>query len=151
MIHLVLSSDRGTDRSLLRGRRCGWSRGWLSRGGTLPSALGWRGLFSHLLEILLHILLEGHRHLVAIDLAAGLSVRRFAVRVRCFELLLRGIHLNGHFAGHIGRALADNLADLAHGGELLGQFGVFRSVLLADATTRVVAGLLIRAFAAALA
>src|SRR2546429_8115740 len=36
---------------------------------------------------------------------------------------------------------------LAHGGELLGQLGVLRSILLADAATRVVAGLLVGALA----
>src|SRR5262249_4638056 len=138
-------------RSLLSGRLRDWSRGWLFPRGTLACALRRPSLFSHLLEILLDILLEGHRHLVAIDLAARLPVRGFALGIRRLELLLGGIHFNRHFTRHVGRSLADDLTDLAHGGELLGQFRVLRSVLLADAASGIVAGLLVRALTAALA
>src|SRR6187401_3438017 len=78
------------DSKLLRRRRdrrgCG---GIVGRGRrALPCPFGWSALLSHLLEVLLHILLEGHGHFVAIDLATGFAVRRFAVGIGCLELLL---------------------------------------------------------------
>src|SRR5438132_10480042 len=74
--------------------------------GCFGPALRRRGLLPHLLEILLHILLKRDRYLVAIDLAARLPMRRLAVRIRRAKLLLRGIHLDGDFAGHVRRAFA---------------------------------------------
>src|SRR5437879_1748424 len=49
-----------------------------------------------------------------------------------------------------GGTLADDLADLAHGGDLLGQPGVLVPVLPPDAAARLVGSLLIGAMAAAL-
>src|SRR5262249_20032297 len=124
----------------------------LRRGsGGLGSPLGRRGLLSHLLEILLNVLLKRDRHLVAIDLSAGFAVRRLVIGVRCAKLLLRGIYFDGHFAGHVRGAFADNLTDLAHRGELLGQLGVLGAILFADAASRIMGRLLVGALAAALA
>ena len=74
-----------------------------------------------------------------------------AVRVLGAELLLGVLHLDGGLAADGLRALADDLADLAHGGELLGVLQLLIAVLAADAAAGLFAGLLGVAVARALA
>src|ERR1041385_4536512 len=54
------------------------------------------------------------------DFASGLRVGRLTLSPWRLELLLTGPDLHHHLAGDVGRALAENLADLAHGRELFG-------------------------------
>src|SRR5437868_5614339 len=127
-------------RGLHRWRRSldDWRLGLAARGG-----VGFGRLLAHLLEILLDVLLKNYRHFIAADVAAGIGVGGGADGIRGAELLLAGGNFDGDLTGDAGGALADNFADLAHGGELLGEFAVFVSVLAADAAASLVGGLLI--------
>src|SRR5262245_16359274 len=78
---------------------------------------GSRRCFAHSLEITFHERLERDGNLVTADLGAGLRVLDSAVRVLGAELLLGVLDLDGGLATDGLRALADDLADLAHGGE----------------------------------
>src|ERR1017187_3006860 len=73
--------------------------------------------------------------LVAIDLSAGSGVMRVALGVGRAQLLIAVLHFHGQLAGNVGRALADDLADLAHGRKLFGELHVFAAVLPANAAS----------------
>src|ERR1022692_2073329 len=92
-------------------------------------------LLAHLLEVLLDVGLQRHRDLVAIDLSAGSGVMRVALGVGRAQLLIAVLHFHGQLAGNVGRALADDLADLAHGRKLFGELHVFAAVLPANAAS----------------
>src|SRR5579864_3741654 len=126
---------------------CGGCLRFAARGGF---ALANRRLFSQLLEVLLHVLLKNHRHFVTADVAAGIGVRDVGLRIRSLQPLLARRHFHRDLARHVGGALADDLADLTHGGQLFSELGIFVPVLAADAAARLVGGLLIGAVAAAL-
>src|ERR1700693_1333809 len=105
----------------------------------------------NLFEILLHVLLIGQRDFVAIDLASGFGVLGCALRVLGLQLLLAGGDFHHYFSGHVLRALADNLADLAHRGQFRRLARGFVAILLADAALAVRRVGLIRTLAFALA
>src|ERR1019366_3859051 len=101
-----------------------------------------RGLLAHLLEVLLHVRLQGHGDFVAADFRAPLSVLCTLLRIGRAQLLIGGLHFHGGFAADVGGALAEDLADLAHGGELLGVTDGLIAILAADAAAGLLAGLL---------
>src|SRR4051812_46916647 len=68
------------------------------------------GSLSDLFEVLLHELLVHQRHFVAMDFAASFGMRRLLLRPRSLELLLARSDLDHHFARHVLRALAEDLA-----------------------------------------
>src|SRR5579862_1980638 len=77
-------------------------------------------------------------------------MRRLFLRPRSFQLLLAVSHFDHHLAGDVLRALAENLADLAHGLELLGFLGGFVAVGRADAALGILGCVLVRRFLGAL-
>src|ERR1022692_826543 len=79
---------------------------------------------------------------VAADFRAPLSVLRTLLRIGRAQLLIGGLHFHGGFAADVGGALAEDLADLAHGGELLGVTDGLIALLAADAAAGLLAGLL---------
>src|SRR5207248_585447 len=98
------------------------------------------------------VLLIRERHFVTVDLAAVVGVRRLALAVLSAQLLVARSHLHHDFAADVLRALSDDLADLAHGRELLRFFDALITVLLADSALAIlrVAALFVLAVAAAL-
>src|ERR1017187_9574099 len=64
------------------------------------------------------------------------------LRVGCVQLLIGGLHLHRGLAADGGGALAQDLADLAHGRELFGILDGFIAILAADAAAGLLAGLL---------
>src|ERR1019366_4299166 len=67
---------------------------------------------------------------------------RTLLRIGRAQLLIGGLHFHGGFAADVGGALAEDLADLAHGGELLGVTDGLIAILAADAAAGLLAGLL---------
>src|ERR1035441_634740 len=112
--------------------------------GRCPSLLlhGHRRLLAHLFEILLHVGLQRHRDFVAADFRAPLRVRGALLRIGRAQLLIGGLDFHRGFAADGGGALAQNLADLTHGGELLGVADGLVAILAADAAAGLLARLL---------
>src|SRR5215471_6852891 len=110
-----------------------------------------RGLLANLFEVLLHHRLQRHRHFVSGNLGARLRMLRALARVGRAQLLIGGLHFDRRLASQVCRALAQNLADLSHGRELLGVLDILIAILAADAAAGLLARLLGIALALALA
>jgi hypothetical protein len=79
-----------------------------------------RRLLPHLSEVVFDVALDRDQNLVAVDFAGALRMLHAALRVRRLQHLAGGLHFDRRFAADVLGALADPLADLAHGGQLLG-------------------------------
>jgi hypothetical protein len=75
------------------------------------------------------------------------GVMRVALGVGRAQLLIAVLDFHGQLSGDIGRALADDLADLAHGRKLFGELHVFAAVLPANAAAGLLGGRLLPALA----
>ena len=87
----------------------------------------------------------------AADLRSALSVLDTALHILGPKCLARRLHFDRGFAADVGGTLAENLADLAHGSELLGLLNTLIAILAADTAAGLFAGLVGVAFAGAFA
>src|SRR5579871_2244796 len=125
---------------LLAGRRRG--------GGRRGRYLGSGRRLANLLKILLHELLIDQRNLVAMNLAARFAMRGLTLRPWRLQRLLAIADLHHDLTAHIGRALPQHFADLAHGLQLLRFLDRLLAILRSRAILRIGRRVLIRRFLA---